>query len=118
MITSSIGNSDPADGVGCTRPPESRICRAGEVVLSTPFLERFAYHLLERLVREGRVDLPPASFDAAVADLSGRLVTRDHASLVSTVERALLANPHIEELYTDVDELREIITTLPPQAAR
>lgn len=81
-------------------------------------MERFAYHLLERLTREGRVDLPPASFDAAVADLAGRLITRDHASLVSTVERALLANPHIEELYTDVDELREIITTLPPQAAR
>lgn len=53
-----------------------------------------------------------------MADLASRLTTRDHASLVSTVERALLANPHLEELYTDQDELREIITTLPPQAAR
>ena len=81
--------------------------------MSTPFLVRFAESLVGRLLAAGLLELRPGAAVDVVSFLAERLAEAPSgSSLLSTVEKALLACPDVIELYADLDTLKAEVEAL------
>ena len=98
--------------------PSHGIPVATEAALSTPFLVRFATHLITRLRADGAIDLAPGDATRAIHHLADQLAGQANVGAISAVSRALLDNPFIAEVYLSDADLKATITDLDPQAAR
>jgi len=81
--------------------------------MSTPFLFGFSAALVDRLVAEGLLVLADGGRDRVVVYLGNYLgqVARG-GSLLSSVDKALLTCPEVEELFVDVEGLKPIVEDL------
>jgi hypothetical protein len=87
--------------------------------VSTPFLHRFATHLVHRLRAVGLLELGDDAAERGVIDhLADHLSSHPKGSLLHEVGSALVAAPGVEEFYADDEELAEIISDLDSGAAR
>ncbi len=81
--------------------------------MTTPFFFGFARALLVDLVKRERVEVAPGAFDRVVLYVAGYLAeVREGGSAVSSVVRALLACPDVEEVYADDAEIKLAIQEL------
>lgn len=87
--------------------------------MSTPFLHRFATHLVQRLRAVGLLELTRDDAEAGVIDhLADHLSGQPKGSLLHEVGSALVAAPGVDELYADDESLAEVISDLDAGAAR
>ncbi len=87
--------------------------------MSTPFLHRFATHLVHRLRAEGMLALVDDGAEPGVIDhLADHLSAQPKGSLLREVTEALVAAAGVEELYADDEDMAEIISDLDASAAR
>lgn len=81
--------------------------------VSTPFLYRFSLIVVGRLVERRRLEVVAGHEEHVVRFVADALTeAREGSSLLSTLTRALLSSPDVEELYADEDELKELINDL------
>ncbi len=81
--------------------------------MSTPFLTQFSEALVHRMVQVEQLELQPGSTAAVVRFLAAALfAARQGSSLISTVERALIACPQVVELYADIEGIKAIVDDL------
>lgn len=81
--------------------------------VSTPFLYQFSVVVVRRLLEGDRLEVAAGQEDLVARFVADALAdAKEGSSLVSTLTRALLASPDVEELYADEDELRELINDL------
>lgn len=81
--------------------------------MSTPFLYRFSAVVVRRLLDGERLEVVAGREEEVVRFVADALTdAREGSSLVSTLTRALLASPDVEELYADEDELKELINDM------
>ena len=83
--------------------------------MSAPFLVRFVERLVGMLEAEGDLVLVEGQRDAVVLEVAGSLGTLGEGhQLVSSLTKALLAHPGVEELYADDAQLMERISDMGP----
>lgn len=81
--------------------------------MSTPFLMGFTQSLLPRLVADGLVAIAPSDVETVQLYLANYLATVARGgSLLSSVDAALLACPEVEEVFFDLDALKEVVEDL------
>lgn len=81
--------------------------------MSTPFLVNFASALVARLVETRQLEVVEGS-EAAVAEFVAAqlFAARQGSQLIATTSKALVASPHVEELWADDDELKQLVQEL------
>ncbi len=73
----------------------------------------FSRAVVERLVREGQIELVASSEERVVQFVAAALGgAHEGSSLISTLARALLACPDVDELYLDNVGLKELVGDL------
>ncbi|MEN0064771.1 MAG: hypothetical protein AAGA48_21680 [Myxococcota bacterium] len=81
--------------------------------MSSTFLLGFSQAVVDQLRARTWVELREGSADRVVSYIAQRLSeSREGSSLISTLERALLACPDVEELYADLDSLKDLVDEL------
>ncbi len=81
--------------------------------MASSFLLGFSRAVLDALLAAERVELKAGSGEEVVNFVAGRLdAAREGSSLLSSLESALIACPDVEELYADLDELKELVEDL------
>ncbi len=81
--------------------------------MSTSLLFGFSRALIARLRAEGLVEIEAGAVSRVEIFLTNYLDTRARGhSLLSSVEAALLACPEVDELYADLDQLKEVAEDL------
>jgi len=81
--------------------------------MTTPFLVGFAEAVVSLLVESRLVEIRPDGRSRVVVFVADWLATEARGgSLLSHLERALLACPDVEELYADVDDLKRVVDGL------
>ena len=81
--------------------------------MSAQFLEAFVSRVLHDLVRSDRIEIKPDSHDKIVKEVAAVLgKSGTGSSLISTFVAALIENAHVEELYAENDEIKELIVDL------
>ncbi|HHO53516.1 MAG TPA: hypothetical protein ENK18_22265 [Deltaproteobacteria bacterium] len=81
--------------------------------MSTSFLLGFSQALIARLRADGLVEITEGQIPRVEVYLTNYLDTRARGcSLLSSVEAALLACPEVEELYVDLEQLKELVEDL------
>lgn len=81
--------------------------------MASSFLSGFTRIVVGRLLEQGLIEVSEGTKAEVVAWVAARLASPGPTpSLVSTLSRALLSCPHVEELYADDEELKELITDL------
>lgn len=86
---------------------------ADEVVLSTPFLRGFSRAVLAELIAQGQIETMPGHEEAValfVAEYLGAVPSG--GSLITSLARALILCPHVEELYADDQTLKQVVQEL------
>ena len=84
--------------------------------MSSPFLVSFVQAVIHQLLDEERIEIEPGNTTVVVQAVASRLGSASNQSLVSTLSTALIGCEQVEELYVDDVELKEIITSLSPNA--
>lgn len=85
--------------------------------MSTTYLYRFSAVVVRRLIDDQRLEVTLGREEEVARFVADALTrAREGSSLISTLTRALLASPDVEELYADEDELKELINDLGAQA--
>ena len=85
--------------------------------MSTPFLVGFAETVVDRLTADHLVEIAAGGRGPTVLFVAEFLATTAQGgSLITGLEQALLACPHVEELYADLDRLKGLVDDL--QAVR
>ncbi len=81
--------------------------------MSTPFLMGFTQALVPRLVADGLVAIAPSDVERVQIYLANYLgqVARG-GSLLSSVDAALLACPEVEEVFFDLETLKDVVEDL------
>ncbi len=83
--------------------------------MATAFLLQFSGAVVGRLHAEEQLELAhgasEAEVSAWVAEFLGARAA--HTSLISSLARALVACPGVEELYADDEQLRELVNDVP-----
>jgi hypothetical protein len=98
---------------GCGEVISERGPPGSDGLVSTPFLYRFSVIVVRRLLQGDRLEVVQGREEQVVRHVADALTqAREGSSLVSTLTRALLASPDVEELFADEDELRELINDL------
>lgn len=83
--------------------------------MTTDFLMGFSRSLVAQLVAEEQLEVS-THVDSVVVYLASRLGSLGEGkSLLSSVERALLDCPDVDEIYFDLDGLKEIVEGLGPR---
>lgn len=84
--------------------------------MATAFLLGFSGAVVDRLLAQEQLQLAQGATSSEVsAWVAEFLGTRDQgASLISSLARAFVACPGVEELYADDDDLRELVNDVPP----
>ena len=83
--------------------------------MSTPFLMGFADALITRLVAAGLLEVAAGQQPRVVLYVANYLgTTARGGSLLSSVEAALLACPEVDELFADLEQLKDIVEDLEP----
>ncbi len=83
--------------------------------MSTSFLMGFSEALIDRLLAEGLLEVAPGGRDRVVIYVANYLGTVARGgSLLSSVEAALLGCDAVEELYADLDQLKDLVEDLKP----
>jgi len=85
--------------------------------MSTPFLRRFSTTVVTRMRAEGLLVVGPAGEAPVIAYVANALGSERHVSLVSTVSRALIACPDVEEVYGDDGDIKAIIDDMDARSA-
>ena len=81
--------------------------------MSTPFLTGFATRILRELLAAGHIEIVPGSEPQVVAFLAAGLHGLSQGNqLVSSLVKALIACPEVEEFYLDNEALKDVITGL------
>ncbi|MCO4745695.1 MAG: hypothetical protein KC912_12960 [Proteobacteria bacterium] len=81
--------------------------------MSTPFLLAFAFGVINALLEEERIVLTPGSApEDAAKDAAAFLATRQGHSMISSMSMGLIKSAHVDELFADIDEIREIVNTM------
>jgi len=81
--------------------------------MSTPFLIGFTQSLLARLLADGLVAIAPSDHERVQVYVSNYLGTVARGgSLLSSLDAALLSCPEVEEVYCDLDRLKEVVEDL------
>ncbi len=81
--------------------------------MSAQFLQAFVNRVLHELLKTEQIEIAPGSESKIVAEVGAVLGTaRQGSSLISTLVAALIASPHVEELYADNDEIKDMIVDL------
>jgi len=81
--------------------------------MSSSFLIGFAQAVVDQLRMRGWAELCEGRAADVVAFVARRLgEAREGSSLISSLERALLACPDVEELYADLDQLKDLVDDL------
>jgi hypothetical protein len=80
--------------------------------VATPFLQRFAHHVLNKLNAEGLVELGPQGAARAADDLAAYLSTTRNSSLIGEVGRGLIRSDAVVELYATDEELKLLVENL------
>lgn len=82
--------------------------------MSTPFLVGFAERVVDRLLADDLVVLASGGRTAAVLFVAEFLATTAQGgSLISGLEQALIRCPQVDELYADLDRLKQLVDDLP-----
>lgn len=85
--------------------------------MSSPLLVQFSRTVVDELVRRELVEVRPGRQDALITSLARRLATARDASLITSMERALLADDDVVELFADLDDLKSIVDAMDPVRA-
>jgi hypothetical protein len=81
--------------------------------LSTPFLTGFATRILRELLAAGHIEIVPGSEEQVASFVaSGLHGLGEGHQLVSSLVKALIACPEVEEFYLDNEALKDVITGL------
>jgi hypothetical protein len=81
--------------------------------MSTPFLERFAHALVERLLAEGLLEIREGAEHLVGVALAAHLGgVGEGGQLLTEVDRGLIACADVEELYADLEQLKELVQDL------
>lgn len=81
--------------------------------MTTPFLLGFAESLVDRLLAAELIELTADGRDRVIVHLGTVLHEEGEGrSLVSLTATALLASEHVEELYADDEQLKELMEGL------
>ncbi len=81
--------------------------------MSTPFLVGFAEAVVSLLLDAGLVEIHSGARSRVVVFVADWLSTEARGgSLLTHLERALLACPDVDELYADVDDLKRLVDGL------
>jgi hypothetical protein len=81
--------------------------------VSTPFLITFAFGVVTALLERERIVLTPGSSAEEVAkDVAAYLSTRQGHSMISSMSMGLIGSAHVDELFADDDEIRELVNTM------
>jgi hypothetical protein len=81
--------------------------------MSTPFLDAFSRALVQRLVDDGQLVVAEGALGPVAVYLAEDLAKdQPGRSLVSSVSRALLACPSVEDLFASDDAIKAAIETL------
>lgn len=81
--------------------------------MSTSFLLGFSRALIARLSADGLIEIADDQVPRVEVYLTNYLDTRARGhSLLSSVEAALLSCPEVDELYTDLEQLKELVEDL------
>jgi hypothetical protein len=81
--------------------------------MTTPFLVAFAEALVSLLRRSGLAEIREGAEPRVVVFVAEWLATEAQGgSLLSNLERALLACPDVDELYATVDDLKILVDGL------
>lgn len=81
--------------------------------MSSPFLATFSERVVLRLLEDRLIEIPRGDVDRAVLFVANWLGGLEPgASLLSSLERALLACPEVEEVFVDLDGLKRIVDGL------
>ena len=81
--------------------------------MSTPFLLRFVDQVLKSLEGKDEIELVAGRRSVLVQEVAAALATAGQGKqLVSSLSRALVTSPHVEELYLDDEELKDRIGDL------
>jgi hypothetical protein len=81
--------------------------------MSTPFLIDFAHSLIPRLIEEGHIAVAPADVETVETYVSNYLATVARGgSLLSSVDKALLACAEVEEVFCDLRALKRVVEDL------
>jgi hypothetical protein len=86
--------------------------------LSTPFLQRFARHLIDRLLQAELIELGEAGAERAADDIAAHLARVRNTSLIGEIGRALEGSGAVAELYATDEELKEVVENLDPNITR
>lgn len=85
--------------------------------MSTTYLYRFSAVVVHRLIEGDRLEVSSGREEQVARFVADALTdAREGSSLISTLTKALLASPDVEELYADEDELKELINDLGARA--
>ena len=81
--------------------------------MGSPFIERFVEQVVGRLLELEQIEITPGSAQPLVEGVAARLThLPEGAQLIASLSRALIESPHVEELYADDTELKEIVGDL------
>lgn len=79
--------------------------------MSTPFLLAYSLRVIQTLIAQERLLLSGTPQDAA-KDLAAHLAGRQGHSLISSTSEGLLASDHVEELFADDEEIKDMVSEL------
>ena len=81
--------------------------------MSSAFLERFVEQVLRSLEANDEIELETGKRSMLVREVAASLGSLGQGhQLVSSLSRALVASPHVVELYVDDEELKQRIGDL------
>lgn len=81
--------------------------------MSTPFLMAFAHAVVLRLLAAEVLVVAPGDEERVMLFVANYLGTEAQGgSLISGLERALLACPEVDELFADLERLKELVDDL------
>jgi len=83
--------------------------------MSTPFLQAFSQLVVSRLLSDGKLEVRAGSEAEVVRWLADYLAGPAQGfSLISSVSKALVNCPDVEELFADDDEIKGLVDSLGP----
>ena len=81
--------------------------------MSTPFLVGFTRAIVARILAERLLDVTWGGEERVVQFVAGELATVPHGgSLISSLARALIRCPDVQELYADDTQLKGLVQDL------
>ena len=83
--------------------------------MASPFLERFAAQVVGQLMKRGQIEIVPGQERVVCRDIGTKLGRLGEGfGAISSLSKALIEHPAVEELYADDEDLKEIVGGLGP----